>query len=245
MEEENKNIENNEENNTFGTPIDNGSTSDLRESVNVMQTILDEPTVEGPKANNSKSPIIVIVVLLVIILGLGGYIGYDKVFNNTKCNVDTKDSSKEKYAAYLDSIKDRDYAEYVSFDYMDGEEEKSRKYILGTDNYLYVLDNNEGETIPGAQGNGAEFKGTKTDINEVVRMYEVNHSDGKDSVEDESIGLLLIKEDGFVTIIRHPEKETIKEESLDYSYIVDSYTALTNVSTTVLIDIDGNTFSLK
>ncbi len=227
----------------FGSPIDNGKTKDLRESVNEMQTFLDEPK----STNGSKALLIVIIILVVISLGLGGYIAYDKVFNKgcNKCNV-APITIKDKYNAFLDKIKERDYSEYVSFDYRENDEDKRVEYVLGTDNILYVLNNNEGEiTIPGAKGNGGEFKGKSTNIDEVVRIFKINHTDGTGSIEKEAEGLLLLKESGKLTIIRHPEKEEIKEEELDDEYIVDVYTPLYNISQTILIDIEGNTSVLK
>ena len=228
---------------TFGSPIDNGNTKDLKESVNEMQTFLDEPKTQ----KGGKGSLITIIILVVIALGLGGYIGYDKFINTgKKCDVPTEPTAKEKYETYLENIKEREYADYASFDYTENEESKRREYVLGTDNKLYILSESENEvTIPGAKGNGGEFKGKETSIDKVVRMYTVSHTDGTENIQDETLGLLLVKEDGTVTIIRHPEKEEIKEETLDNKYIVDVYSPLTNISKTLLIDIDGKISILK
>ena len=131
--------------------------------------------------------------------------------------------------------------EFISFD----DEEDSIEYVLGSDNNLYLLDDEDEITIPGAKGNGGEFKGKKLNISNVVRMYKVNHTDGTGEIEDESLGLLLIKEDGKISIIRHPEKNKTTGEILDNKYIVDVYTPVDNISKTGLIDIDGNTHILK
>ena len=223
-----------EEESTFGTPIDNGNTSNLKESINEMQSFLDEPY----KTRGRKGYIIAIIILIIIISIVGTDWGYIRFFKKDKNNTV---SIMEKYSYYLNNIKDRKYAEFISFD----DEEDSIEYVLGSDNNLYLLDDEDEITIPGAKGNGGEFKGKKLNISNVVRMYKVNHTDGTGEIEDESLGLLLIKEDGKISIIRHPEKDKTKEEILDNKYIVDVYTPVDNISKTVLIDIDGNTHILK
>ena len=233
---------NNEENMTFGSPIDNGKTKDLKKSIDEMQTFLDEPS--GGKG--SKAMLIVFIITIVLFLALGGFFIYNYFFNGTKCKAPVvKASSSDKYSVYLDNIKERDYAEYITFNYRENDEDKKKEFVLGTDNTLYILNNDEEITIPGAKGNGGELKGKSTDITSVIRIFKVNHTNGTGNIEDEREGLLILKENGDLTIIRNIEKDSLKEENLDSKYIIDAYIPLDNISKTILVDIDGKTSILK
>ena len=86
-------------NNVSNQPINQSIEPTVSTPVNNIQT--EEPKVE-PKQKKSKGPVVVIILLLLIVLGLAGYIVYDKFLSK-----DTKEpETKEEEKTTLKEVKD-------------------------------------------------------------------------------------------------------------------------------------------
>lgn len=73
------------------TPINN----------NITEPVKEEPKVE-PKQKKSKGPVVIIILLLLIVLGLAGYIAYDKFLSK-----DTKEPETKEEKTTLKEVKDK------------------------------------------------------------------------------------------------------------------------------------------
>ena len=198
----------------------------------------------------------ILAILIILVVALAGYIVYDKfmVNNNTTTNsvVETKttdDTKKdnitinvdEVYKQYINNIKTRTYAEGVNFNIGVNE---YKHFILGTDNKLYVGSQNNNDTkIPGTMGSdGMQSNGIFTGAENVVRIFNTNHTHVEGGAYD---GLLVLKEDGNLYIIRKPETSDYSLEKLEYKNIVTAYDTESPTGTTYVVDISGNQYEIK
>ena len=153
-------------------------------------------------------------------------------------NKNYNSKNENKYDNYLNGLKTRSTADPVRVRTLGSD---SISFILGTDNKLYVA--NMGDTdIPGAMGSGGAWKGLYTNIDGVVAIFNSQHS----PMEGGSLpGLLVLKEDGKIYIMRDPSNGEYSLEQLNYSNIVSTYESISPNGTTYVVDIDGNTYEIK
>ena len=100
--------------------------------------------------------------------------------------------------------------------------------MLETDNKLYV------QTVNYSDGQQANV--VTTGVEKAIGIFKVYHSYDPGGA---CPGLLVLKEDGNLYIIRKPETEDYSLEKLEYKNIVASY------EPSVVVDILGNQYEIK
>lgn len=174
-----------------------------------------------------------------------------EVINNVKRNAIPYNSKSTKtdnaakttenadlYTTFINNIKTRKNAENVTFTIGAN---LYKNYLLGTDNKLYV---ENGDTkIPGTMGSdGMQYTGSTTGIENVVRIFKTYHTPSEGG---SYYGLLVLKEDGNLYILRKPEEDNYKLEKLEYKNIVTAFDTITGQGTTYVVDIAGNQYAIK
>lgn len=114
---------------------------------------------------------------------------------------------------------------------------KNAVFILGTDKKVYIeTDDNSGTKIPGAKGTGGDYEGKYTGIDNVVRIFEAMYG----GVDSGAHGILVLKTDGSLYLLRNPADGNYKLEKVEKQYIVDVYVPVSPYGRTYCIDILGN-----
>ena len=89
---------------------------------------------------------------------------------------------------------------------------------------------------------GMQYNGIYTGIENAVRIFKTYHSN---SGEGASHGLLVLKEDGNIYIMRNPGSTDYKLEQLENKNIVSAYDGISPSGTTYVVDISGNSYEIK
>ena len=162
---------------------------------------------------------------------------------STKSKKDNNTTNTNSYTTFINNIKVRKNAESVGFRNVSGEPNGYKTFILGTDNKIYKETYDDGDTkIPGAIGSGGEYTGKYIGIDKVVRIFKTYHSPVDGGASD---GLLVLREDGSLYIIRSIETNEYKLEELEYKNIVTAFDTITGQGTTYVVDISGNQYAIK
>ena len=215
----------------------------------VEEPKVSEPAVE-PKQKKSKGPVIVIIFLILIILGLAGYIVYDKFLSN-----DTKEpETKEEEKTTLKEVKDTELveelrSELVTKDNTHGlyynqkitSDNSSDKRLIGFNVRKYVDENNlkyNENVVEYGQTARLLLAVSKTDINEYMNnkyntdinytytsteQYETLDGNGyPEIVADENNYNIISLNKGYGTDA--VKSKLVKaEEDENYVYVYDKY----------------------
>ena len=211
----------------------------------------------------------VIIVLIILVIGLSCYIAYDKfkvedtktVVNETTdtttkeetkttddniINEETKNDSttlntEDLYKQFINNIKVRNSAEMITL--TSNKDGSKITIVLGTDNKLYVETYNDNDTkIPGAVGSGGDYTGKYINIDGVVRIFHTKHTHSEGGSYS---GLLVLKEDGNLYILRNPADNDYNLEKIEHKNIVYAYDTISGTGTTYVVDISGNQYEIK
>ena len=201
----------------------------------------------------------IIIVLIILLMGALGYIAYDKfivkdvkpetneITESTTTKEETKNdnvtiNTEELYKQYINNIKTRKDATPITI--TSNKSGDKANFILGSDNKLYLETYADKDTkIPGTMGSdGFNYNGQYIGIDGVVRIFETYHTPSEGGSYH---GMLVLKEDGNLYILRNPVDKDYSLEKLDQKYIVDSYYAITAQGTTYVVDILGNQYAIK
>ena len=232
--------------------VDNGIQPSVSQPIN---NIVEEPKVSEPVANNteakkkSKGSLLVIMFLLIIILGLVGYITYDKFFSNTSS--DTK--SEEKETNGLTKVKDTKLIEELRSGLITSNKVSSLYYssikatdvnnknLIGFNVVKYIDDNNitlnNTDTVYKDTNYKLNMTVSKANLNDYINnKYNTNLEylyTSKDNNDFVSIGCNEVIADEnnyyYVTmpkgcgLTKIATKLVKAEEDKDYIYIYDNY----------------------
>ena len=189
----------------------------------------------------NKSNIGIIIVLIIMLIGAFCYIAYDKFISKTDTKVNTTVNKDEMYKKYIKNIKTRPNA--ISVVVSSNETGDKAIFILGTDNKIYLETYDDDDTkIPGAVGPAGDYTGQYIGIDNVVRIFDAYHTPFDGGSYN---GMLILKEDGNLYILRNPADEDYKLEKLENKNIVTTYNVIDEAGTTYVVDISGNSFAIK
>ena len=202
----------------------------------------------------SKSNKGTIIVLMILVLALCGYIICDKfivkenqksinektqVSENSEIENEKTNVNEVAYNELLEGLSKREAAIAVTIS--SNTIYQNETFVLGVDNKIY-LQTSDGIEIPGAIGSDGNYNGSYIGIDNVARIFKTYHTPGEGG---SLYGLLILKNDGTLYILRNPADKNYSLEKIDRNYIVDAYDAISSSGTTYIVDIFGNSYPIK
>ena len=156
-------------------PVENNIFSNPEPTVSEpVQPVVEEPKIEPPKEKKSKGSSIIIILLILVILGLGGYIVYDKF-------IEKDDKTKSNDITEVDNgNKNNNTIEYVSFD--------GKEYLKLNEDGTYQLN------ISRISGNDITKKGSYKKEND--NSYSLDNG-SKVEIKDNYIEITKLETENF------------------------------------------------
>lgn len=195
------------------------------------------------KTKNSKGLVALVIILFLMVLGLGGFIVYDKfiVEETSKTTENTISSNKTNiidvnsvYDKYIENISKRTNIKEISVLSAENTGIKTINYYLGSDNVVYSSVGEEAVIIPPQEGDSPmALTGVKTNLTDVADMFAVTFGNGG------FYKLFVIKKDGILYEVDYSNNYSLTPTR--YKNVVNvSQIADADASSFDIIDINGN-----
>lgn len=195
------------------------------------------------KTKNSKGLVALVIILFFMVLGLGGFIVYDKfiVEETSKTTENTTSSNKTNtidvnsvYDKYIENISKRTNIKEISVLSAENTGIKTINYYLGSDNVVYSSVGEEAVIIPPQEGDSPmALTGVKTNLTDVADMFAVTFGNGG------FYKLFVIKKDGILYEVDYSNNYSLTPTR--YKNVVNvSQIADADASSFDIIDINGN-----